>query len=135
MEHQDQYEPANRLQHRGRHIHSDKHRGPGPRSESARGAEIPAKRPCYWADPPLGLGSRTGAGLAHYQAPSPNGSARGRMCTRNIAAVFAAYFGITNPPEGVFVMVVLVVPIAAIVAMVAARLFARRAPVGEPGQT
>ena len=50
------------------------------------------------------------------------------MCTRNIAAVFAAYFGITNPPPGLFVMIVLVVPLAAIVAMVAARLFARQVP-------
>jgi BASS family bile acid:Na+ symporter len=58
------------------------------------------------------------------------------MCTRNIAAVFAAYFGITNPPEGMFVMVILVVPLAAIVAMVAARLFARQAPVAtEEGGT
>ena len=50
------------------------------------------------------------------------------MCTRNIAAVFAAFFGITDPPQGLFVMVVLVVPLAAIVAVVAARLFARHAP-------
>jgi BASS family bile acid:Na+ symporter len=50
------------------------------------------------------------------------------MCTRNIAAVFAAYFGITNPPPGLFVMIILVVPLAAIVAMVAARLFARQVP-------
>ena len=50
------------------------------------------------------------------------------MCTRNIAAVFAAYFGITNPPEGMFVMIVLVVPLAALVAIVAARIFARQAP-------
>jgi BASS family bile acid:Na+ symporter len=50
------------------------------------------------------------------------------MCTRNIAAVFAAFFGITNPPPGLFVMVVLVVPLAAIVAFAAARLFARSAP-------
>lgn len=50
------------------------------------------------------------------------------MCTRNIAAVFAAFFGITNPPAGLFVMIVLVVPLAAIVALVAARLFARQAP-------
>ena len=49
------------------------------------------------------------------------------MCTRNIAAVFAAYFGITNPPEGMFVMIVLVVPLAALVAIVAARIFARQA--------
>jgi len=50
------------------------------------------------------------------------------MCTRNIAAVFAAYFGITNPPPGMFVMIILVVPLAAIVAMAAARLFARQVP-------
>ncbi len=50
------------------------------------------------------------------------------MCTRNIAAVFAAYFGITNPPEGMFVMIVLVVPLAALVALVAARIFVRSAP-------
>ena len=50
------------------------------------------------------------------------------MCTRNIPAVFAAFFGITNPPAGLFVMIVLVVPLAAIVAMVAARLFARQVP-------
>jgi BASS family bile acid:Na+ symporter len=49
------------------------------------------------------------------------------MCTRNIAAVFAAFFGITNPPEGMFVMIVLVVPLAALVAIVAARIFARQA--------
>ena len=50
------------------------------------------------------------------------------MCTRNIAAVFAGYFGITNPPPGLFVMIILVVPLALIVAMVAARLFARQVP-------
>jgi BASS family bile acid:Na+ symporter len=48
------------------------------------------------------------------------------MCTRNIAAVFAAFFGITNPPPGMLVMVILVVPLAAVVAVVAARLFARQ---------
>ena len=47
------------------------------------------------------------------------------MCTRNIAAVFVAYFGITNPDPGVFVMIVLVVPLALIVAVIAAKLFAR----------
>ncbi len=51
------------------------------------------------------------------------------MCTRNIAAVFAAYFGITNPPPGLFVMVILVVPLAAIVAVVSAHLFGRSAPI------
>jgi BASS family bile acid:Na+ symporter len=47
------------------------------------------------------------------------------MCTRNIAAVFVAYFGITNPDPGVFVMIVLVVPLALIVAIIAARIFAK----------
>lgn len=47
------------------------------------------------------------------------------MCTRNIAAVFVAYFGITNPDPGVFVMIVLVVPLALIVALVAAKIFAK----------
>jgi BASS family bile acid:Na+ symporter len=47
------------------------------------------------------------------------------MCTRNIAALFAAFFGIANPPDGLFVMIVLAVPLAVIVAAVAARLFAR----------
>lgn len=49
------------------------------------------------------------------------------MCTRNIAAVFVAYFGITNPDPGVFVMIVLVVPLALIVAIIAARIFAKQA--------
>ncbi len=49
------------------------------------------------------------------------------MCTRNIAAVFVAYFGITNPDPGVFVMIVLVVPLALIVAVIAARIFAKQA--------
>ena len=47
------------------------------------------------------------------------------MCTRNIAAVFVAYFGISNPDPGVFVMIVLVVPLALIVAVIAAKLFAK----------
>ena len=46
------------------------------------------------------------------------------MCTRNIAAVFVAYFGITNPNPGIFVMIVLVVPLALIVALIAAKKFA-----------
>ena len=50
------------------------------------------------------------------------------MCTRNIAAVFAAFFGITNAPPGMFVMIILVVPLALIVALIAARLFARQRP-------
>jgi BASS family bile acid:Na+ symporter len=67
---------------------------------------------------------RIGFGLNQQQRSS---MALG-MCTRNIAAVFAAYLGITNPPPGLFVMVVLVVPLAALVAVAAARLFARSAP-------
>ena len=49
------------------------------------------------------------------------------MCTRNIAAVFVAYFGITNPDPGIFVMIVLVVPLALVVAMIAAKVFANAA--------
>jgi bile acid:Na+ symporter, BASS family len=49
------------------------------------------------------------------------------MCTRNIAAVFVAYFGITNPDPGLFVMMVMVAPLAFIVAFIAARVFAARA--------
>ena len=52
------------------------------------------------------------------------------MCTRNIAGVVAAYIGISDPPPDLFVMIVLVVPLAAIVAMVAAKLFARQASAG-----
>jgi len=70
------------------------------------------------------LSYKIGFGL---QQPQRSAMALG-MCTRNIAAVFAAYFGITDPPPEMFVMVVLVVPLAALVAMVAARLFARQAP-------
>ena len=65
----------------------------------------------------------------HFGLTQPRRSAMALgMCTRNIAAVFAAFFGITDAPPGMFVMVVLVVPLAAIVAVVAARLFARQAP-------
>ena len=65
----------------------------------------------------------------HFGLPQQQRSAMALgMCTRNIAAVFAAYFGITNPPPGLFVMVILVVPLAAIIAVLAARLFARQAP-------
>lgn len=49
------------------------------------------------------------------------------MCTRNIAAVFVAYFGITNPDPEIFVMIVLVVPLALIVAVIAAKVFAKDA--------
>jgi len=65
----------------------------------------------------------------HFGLTQPQRSAMSLgMCTRNIAVVFAAFFGISDPPPGMFVMVVLVVPLALIVAMVAARLFARSAP-------
>ena len=65
----------------------------------------------------------------HFGLTQPQRSAMALgMCTRNIAAVFAAYFGIMNPPPGLFVMVILVVPLAAIVAILAARLFARQVP-------
>ena len=65
----------------------------------------------------------------HFGLTQPQRSAMALgMCTRNIAVVFAAFFGISDPPPGMFVMVVLVVPLALIVAMVAARLFARSAP-------
>ena len=50
------------------------------------------------------------------------------MCTRNVAPVFAAYLGITNPPPGLVVMIILAVPLAAFVAIVAARLFTRQVP-------
>jgi len=67
----------------------------------------------------------------HFGLAQPQRSAMALgMCTRNIAAVFAAFFGITDPPQGMFVMVVLVVPLALIVAIVAARLFGRQAAAG-----
>jgi len=69
------------------------------------------------------LSYKIGFGLKQGQR---SGIALG-MCTRNIAAVFAAFFGITNPPSGLFVMIVLVVPLAAIVALAAARVFAGQA--------
>ena len=53
------------------------------------------------------------------------------MCTRNIAAVFAAYFGIPDPPPGLIVMVILVVPLALVASLIAANLFARKAEVTE----
>lgn len=69
------------------------------------------------------LSYKVGFGLKQNQR---SGMALG-MCTRNIAAVFAAFFGIPDPPPGLFVMIVLVVPLAAIVALLAARIFARHA--------
>ena len=69
------------------------------------------------------LAYKIGFGLKQNQR---SGMALG-MCTRNIAAVFVAYFGITNPDPGVFVMIVLVVPLALIVAVIAARIFSKQA--------
>ena len=57
------------------------------------------------------------------------------MCTRNIAAVFAAYFGIVDPPPGLFVMFVLVVPLSIIAALVAARGFGKQAGKTVAGDT
>ncbi|MGI9202953.1 MAG: bile acid:sodium symporter family protein [Woeseiaceae bacterium] len=66
----------------------------------------------------------------HFGLTQPQRSAMALgMCTRNIAAVFAAFFGIENPPEGLFVMIALVVPLAAIIALIAAGLFVRDASV------
>ena len=39
--------------------------------------------------------------------------------SRNISAGFVAFFGITSPPEGMFVMVVLVVPLHVIIGLLA----------------
>jgi len=70
----------------------------------------------------------------HFGLEQPQRSAMALgMCTRNIAAVFAAYFGITDPPQGLFVMVVLVVPLAAIVALIAAQVFATQAAITPEG--
>lgn len=69
------------------------------------------------------------AALSYRVAPGLDQGQRSAMalgmCTRNIAAVFVAYFGIRDPDPGIFVMIVLVVPLAPVVALVAARVFAR----------
>ena len=41
------------------------------------------------------------------------------MSSRNISAGFVAFFGITNPPEGMFLMVLLVVPLHSIIGLLA----------------
>ncbi len=69
------------------------------------------------------LSYKIGFGLKQQQRSS---MALG-MCTRNICAVFAAYFGITDPDPGLFVMIVLVGVLQWIVVMPMARLFARQA--------
>jgi hypothetical protein len=55
--------------------------------------------------------------------------------SRNISAGFVAFFGITNPPAGMFVMVVLVVPLHTIIGLLAmppilARLAGKSAEAG-----
>jgi len=72
------------------------------------------------------LAYRFGFGLPQRQR---SGMALG-MCTRNIAAVFAAYLGILNPPDGLFVSIILVIPLTLIVALVAARIFSGQAATG-----
>jgi BASS family bile acid:Na+ symporter len=48
--------------------------------------------------------------------------------SRNISAGFVAFFGITNPPEGMFLMVVLVVPLHVIIGLLSVPpIFARLA--------
>ncbi len=50
------------------------------------------------------------------------------MSSRNISAGFVAFFGISNPPDGMFLMVLLVVPLHVIVGLLAAPpIFARLA--------
>jgi hypothetical protein len=41
------------------------------------------------------------------------------MSSRNISAGFVAFFGITDPPSGMFLMVLLVVPLHVIVGLLA----------------
>ncbi|MGI9394834.1 MAG: bile acid:sodium symporter [Boseongicola sp.] len=47
------------------------------------------------------------------------------MCTRNVTALLAGYFGITDPPEDLFVIIILIVPLTALIAFVSARIFAQ----------
>lgn len=50
------------------------------------------------------------------------------MSSRNISAGFVAFFGISNPPDGMFLMVLLVVPLHVVIGLIAAPpLFARLA--------
>ncbi len=50
------------------------------------------------------------------------------MSSRNISAGFVAFFGITDPPAGMFLMVVLVVPLHVIIGLLAVPpIFARQA--------
>ena len=53
------------------------------------------------------------------------------MSSRNISAGFVAFFGITNPPEGMFLMVLLVVPLHVIIGLLAVPpVFAKLARTG-----
>jgi BASS family bile acid:Na+ symporter len=49
------------------------------------------------------------------------------MSSRNISAGMAALFGITNPPVGMFMMVVLMVPVNLVFMFICARVFAKLA--------
>jgi len=54
------------------------------------------------------------------------------ICTRNLGAAFAPLFTAPGVDERAIVMVALGVPLQMIFAFVAARMFARRASIGEP---
>ena len=89
---------------------------------SAVGSFAPAAQALFFGSM-AALVYRFGFGLTQRQR---SGMALG-MCTRNIAAVFAAYLGINNPPEGLFVMLILAIPLTVVIALAAARIFAGRA--------
>ena len=55
------------------------------------------------------------------------------MSTRNLGAAFAPLFAISSVDQRAIVMVALGVPMQTIFSLLAARWFARRAPIGEPG--
>lgn len=58
-----------------------------------------------------------GFGLKH----GPRSTTTPRMCTRNIAAVLAAFLGIHKPNPGLLAMTITVAPSASVVALLAAR--------------
>lgn len=49
------------------------------------------------------------------------------MCTRNISAIFVAYFSFTQPDPGILVMIVLLIPLTILIGFAAARIFAKGA--------
>ena len=56
------------------------------------------------------------------------------MSSRNISAGFVAFYGITNPPAGMFLMVLLVVPLHVIIGLLAVPpIFAKQADVRAEG--